>query len=124
VGQKSLKLSLSEGRHSVTVTANSADYTTFSKEIELNSDQKIDAKLEYSSAYQKRMADEAAKAKAAKELAEKEKTVSAGTKKSNKTLWYVIGGAAVLGGGAAVLLGGGGKGGVSKIPDPDLPPGQ
>ncbi|MBL7994542.1 hypothetical protein JNM05_04145, partial [bacterium] len=92
--------------------------------IELNSDQKIDAKLDYSESYLKRMADEAAKAKAAKELAEKEKTVSAGTKKSNKTLWYVIG-AAVLGGGAAVLLGGGGgKGSVSRIPDPDLPPGQ
>lgn len=123
-GQKSVKLQLSEGRHKITVTANSADYTTYSKEIELNSDQKIDVKLEYSESYLKRMADEAAKAKAAKELAENEKAASAGTKKSSKTLWYVVGGVAVLGGGAAVLLGGGGKGGVSKIPDPDLPPAQ
>lgn len=123
-GQKSVKVSLNEGRHSVLVTANSDDYTVFSKEIDLNSNQKIDAKLEYSESYLKRIADDAAKAKAAKELAEKEKSASAGTKKSSKTLWYVIGGVAVLGGGAAVLFGGGGKGGGSKIPDPDLPPAQ
>lgn len=125
IGEKSVKLSLSEGRHSISVTTNSPDFTNYTKDIDLNSDQKLDAKLDYSESYKKRMADEAVKAKAAKELAEKENNVSAGTKKPNKTLWYVIGGVAVLGGGAAVLLGGGGsKGGSVRIPDPDLPPGQ
>lgn len=129
-GQNKAILSIAEGKHQLLVRTDSPDYTEFRQEIDLRKDQAITAKLEFSERFLKSMADDAAKIKAAQELAAKEKTdlekglVPIEPKGGNKKLWYIVGGAVVLGGGAAVLLSGGGGGGAKdlKIYNPQLPP--
>jgi TolB-like protein len=114
VGKNKAAVKLAEGKHKVEARTNSSDYTVFSKEIDLRSGQKIEAKLEYSEIYKKRMAEEAA---------EKSKEPAVVSKPSNKKLWYIIGGVAVVGGASAILLSGGGGNKSSKgIPDMILPP--
>ena len=114
VGKNKAAVKLAEGKHKVEARTNSSDYTVFSKEIDLKSDQKIEAKLEYSETYKKRLAEEAA---------ERSKEPVVVSKPSNKKLWYIIGGVAVVGGASAILLSGGGGSKSSKgIPDMILPP--
>jgi hypothetical protein len=114
VGKNKTAVKLAEGKHKVEARTNSSDYTVFSKEIDLRSDQRLEAKLEYSETYKKRMAEEAAG---------KSKEPAIVSKASNKKLWYIIGGVAVVGGASAILLGGGGGSKSSKgIPDLILPP--
>ncbi len=110
VGQNKAVVNLAEGRHTVEARSGSPDHTVFSKEILLRSDQKVEAKIEYSEAHKKRMAAEAVQ--------------PAGVSKGpNKKLWYIVGGVAVLGGASAILLsGGGGSKGSKGIPGMTLPP--
>ncbi len=83
-GFNSVKVTLPEGPHKIEVGLNDDNFTTFSKDLTLKSDEKIEAKIDYSETYKLRQADLLKKQKedkekaardkqAAKELAEKQK---------------------------------------------------
>lgn len=118
IGKNFVKITIPEGKHSLTVKTDSPDLTIFTKEIYLTSNQTIEAKLDFTESYRQRVTDEATKAKQEAMAGEMKRT----SKSSNKKLWYIIGGAAVIGGASAILLSGSNGKGSTKIPDMDLPP--